>query len=203
MEAGLVTEILQGGVKKFLVQPPAKIQLLIAEREKSLAEATQVVRELQETYDQKRVSAKPRLQLFEGRAELQQMMKDLLLYRDITVRACWPINKMMKLLSPEFMTAFHKERAARNITLRVIWPSAQLSTLKAYPFLNSSVELKREARVAPREVDFSLGYSIYKSTVRFISSSNENFGFLVESAELARLMQAQFDIMWKVSKQIK
>lgn len=203
IEVGLVTEALQGGVKKFVVQPPSKIQLLITEKEKELVEAKQVVSGLQDVYERKRISVKPRLQLFEGRAELQQMMKDLLLYRDITVRACWPVSKMMKLLSPEFMTEFHKERAARNITLHVIWPFTQLSTLKSNPTLNSSLGLKREARVAPREVDFSLGYSIYKNTVRFISSSDENFGFLVDSVELARMMQMQFDVLWKISKQLK
>lgn len=203
VEAGLVVETLQGGVKKFVVQPPGKLLLLISEREKSLAEAKHAVYELQKTYEQKRVSAKPRLQFFEGRVELQQMMKDLLLYRDITVRACWPINKMMKLLSSEFMTAFHKERAARNITLRVIWPFTELSALKTVPSFSSSLELKREARVAPRGIDFSLGYSIYKNTVRFVSSSNENFGFLVESVELALMMQTQFDVLWKTSKQLK
>lgn len=203
IEAGLVTEALQGGVKRFAVQPPNKVQLLITEKRKELEEAKQVVDDLQKAYEQKRVSVKPRLQLFEGRAELQQMMRDLLLYRDITVRACWPVSKITKLLSPEFMTEFHKERAARNITLHVIWPFTQLSALKSYPALNSSLGMKREARVAPSDVDFSLGYSIYKNTVRFISSSDENFGFLVDSVELARMMQMQFDVLWKISKQLK
>lgn len=200
IEVGLVAETLQGGTKKFIVQPPEKIQLLIAEKEKVLSDAKRAALELQKTYDQKSVSAKPRLQLFEGRAELQQMMKDLLLYRNIVVRAYWPVKKMLSLLSPEFLIEFHKERAARNITLRVIWPATQLSALKTNQFLNENIELKREARVAPHDVDFSLGYSIYKNTVRFISSSNESFGFLVESFELAEMMQTQYDILWKNSK---
>jgi len=201
-ETGLVTETLQGGVKKFVVQPPGKIQLLIGEKERELGEAKQITQELQQAYEHKHTSAKPRLQLFEGRAELQQMMKDLLLYRDITVQAFWPIKKITALLSPEFMTKFHEERAIRNITLRVIWPTAQLSTLKTYPHLKSSPELKRAARIAPNGIDFSLGYSIYQNTVRFISSSSENFGFLVESAELANVMKAQFELIWRQSKKL-
>ncbi len=203
IEAGLVTETLQGSTKKFIVQPPEKIQLLIIEKENIINDAKRVVQELKRAYDHKRISAKPRLQLFEGRAELQQMMKDLLLYRDITVRAYWPVAKMLALLSPEFLIKFHQERAARNITLRIIWPATQLPALKNHQFLNSNLELKREARVAPHNIDFSLGYSIYKNTVRFISSSSENFGFLVESFELAEMMQTQYDILWKYSKPLK
>jgi len=200
---GLITETLQGVTKKFIVQSPAKIQLLIAEKEQELNDAKCVTEELQQTYNRNHISDKPRLQLFEGRAELQQMMKDLLLYRDITVFAYWPIKKMLALLSSEFLINFHKERAKRNIALRVIWPATQLSALKANQFLNTNLGLKREARVAPHDIDFSLGYSIYNNTVRFISSSNENFGFLVESFELAEMMKTQYDILWKNSKRLK
>lgn len=203
IEAGLIIETLQAGTKKFIIQPPEKIQLLIIEKEKILNDAKRAAEELQQTYKQKQISAKPRLQLFEGQKELQQMMKDLLLYRNITVRAYWPVKKMLALLSPEFLTRFHEERAARNITLKVIWPATQLSPIKTHQFLSSNAELKREARVAPHTVDFSLGYSIYQNTVRFISSSKENFGFLVESFELAEMLQTQFDILWKNSKPLK
>lgn len=203
IEVGLITEALQGGTKKFSIQRPEKVQLLITEKEKELSEAKLEAKELSQNYDRNRIFIKPRLQLFEGRAELQQMMKDLLLYRDITVRAYWPIKKMLALLSAEFLINFHKERASRNITLRVIWPSTQLSALKTNQFLNTNLELKREARIAPHDIDFSLGYSIYNNTVRFISSSNENFGFLIESFELAEMMKTQYDILWDNSKPSK
>lgn len=203
IEVGLVAETIRNRTKEFMIQPPEKIQILIEEKEKGLVEAKGIIQDLEQVYGQKRFSIKPRLQLFEGRAELQQMMKDILLYRDITVRAYWPVKKMLALLSPEFMATFHKERVARNIALHVIWPKTQLPALKDNPFLDSSSELKREVRVAPDGIDFSLGYSIYKNTVRFISSSNENFGFLVESTELAEMMQTQFDVLWNISKKLK
>jgi len=131
------------------------------------------------------------------------MMKDLLLYRDITVRAFWPIKKNVGVIIPRILINFHKERAERNISLRVIWPATQISALKENDFLSGSSNLKREARVAPKNVDFSLGYSIYKNTVRYISSSNENFGFLVESRELAEMMKTQYDFLWENSKPLK
>jgi sugar-specific transcriptional regulator TrmB len=201
--AGLVAETNQNGIKKFFAQPPENIKLLISEKEIAFNDAKQVINELQKNFERRTTINKPKLQLFEGRQELQQMMKDLLLYRDITVQAYWPIKKITTVLTPEFLTKFHQERAERNIKLQVIWPTTQLSFIKTHPFLKNSLALKRECRVAPHSLDFSLGYTIYKNTVRFISSQKENFGFIVESAELAEMMKTQFKFIWEKSKVIK
>lgn len=203
IEVGLVFESLKNGIKKFAVQPPQKITQLLEEKEKNISEAKQAVVELEQIYNKKNISLKPRLKMFEGKAELQQMMKDLLLYRDITVQAYWPVKKMLELLTPEFMNKFHAERVARNIELQVIWPADQVPSATAHKFLGTDVGLKRQARIAPKNINFTLGYSVYSNTVRFISSSRENFGFLVESAELADMMRGQFEILWNNSKTIK
>ena len=78
---------------------------------------------------------RPILQLFEGREELQQMMKDMLLYQNITVYVYWPILDVIKSLTPQFHQEFHNERIKRNITLKTIWPRTQIPSLEKYPFL--------------------------------------------------------------------
>jgi len=201
-DEGLVIEGQKNGTAMFSVQPPEKLQLLLAEKEKELVLAKSGLAMLQTDYLKQNKTAKPKLQLFEGRQELQQMMKDLLLYRDITVHALWPIETITKLLTAEFMAEFHKKRAERNITLKVIWPAGQLSEVKKHSFLKDATQ-KRQAKIAPAHIDFSLGYTIYNNTVRFISSSKENFGFLVESAELAAMMKSQWEIIWNLSRPIK
>ena len=198
----MIVESQKGGVAIFFVQPPEKLQLLLAEKERELILAKSNLATLQADYLKQNKTARPKLQMFEGRQELQQMMKDLLLYRDITVYALWPMETIAKLLTAEFMAEFHKKRAERNISLQVIWPAGQLPEIKKHSFLKDATQ-KRQARVAPVGVDFSLGYSIYGNTVRFISSSKENFGFLVESNELATMMKSQWEIIWNLSKSIK
>ena len=200
---GLVIESQQLGIKMFAVQPPAKIRLLVEEKEKGIASAMKSLDQLAAIYKSGQVSAKPRMQLFEGRAALQQMMKDMLLYRDITVRACWPIRKIIRLLGLNFLKKFHRERVARNIDIKVIWPARQIPDFKKFPFLKPKNALKRKIRLAPPGTDFSLGYAIYGNTVRYISSSKENFGFLVESPEMAQMMRQQWRLVWKQSKTFK
>ena len=162
-----------------------------------------VLVDFQKQYNEKQKLARPNLQIFEGKNELQQMMKDMLLYRDITVYAFWPIKNIINVLGKDFLREFHKKRVERNIKIKVIWPEKQIPEFKKYQFLKIKPELKREVRIAPAQIDFSLGYAIYGNTVRFISSSKENFGFLVESNELAKVMKNQFEVIWGISKKFK
>lgn len=203
LEKGLITETTQGGVKTFAVQPPEKLELLIIEKKKGIKNALAQLEQLKREHSKKPASQKPRLQMFEGKEELKQMMKDMLLYRDIEVLAYWPVKKIISLLGTEFMANFHKQRVAQNIKLKVIWPSSQIPKIGKHPFLKTGAELRREARSAPAGMDFSLGYSIYGNTVRFISSSKESFGFLVESPELADMLRKQFTVFWKIGKPVK
>jgi HTH-type transcriptional regulator, sugar sensing transcriptional regulator len=203
IQKGLVYETLKGGVKKFAPQPSEKINLLLQEKEKSISQAKKILENFNLEYQNASQLFGPRLQVFEGRESLQQMMKDILLYRDITVRAYWPVKHIIQLLTPQFWQKYQKERVARNIELKVIWPQEQMPDFNKFPYLKSSQELKREARVAPKGVNFSLGYGIYGNTVRFISSAKESFGYLIESAELAEMMTGQFDLIWQQSKPIK
>ena len=131
------------------------------------------------------------------------MMKDLLLYQDITVLAYWPIIKVAEILSPDFLEEFQRQRLGNNIRLKTIWPPSQIPASKIYKFLKTGEQQKREVRLAPPGTNFSLGYAIYNNTVRFISSNRENFGFLIESQELADTMKGQFEIIWKHSKPLQ
>ena len=200
---GLISQTLKSGVKMFTVLPPEKLQVLIEEKEKNILSAKAVLVDFQKQYNEKQKLARPNLQIFEGKNELQQMMKDMLLYRDITVYAFWPIKNIINILGKDFLREFHKKRVERNIKIKVIWPEKQIPEFKKYQFLKIKPELKREARIAPAQIDFSLGYAIYGNTVRFISSSKENFGFLVESNELAKVMKNQFEVIWGISKKFK
>lgn len=202
IEKGIVSESQKSGIKIFLAQPPSKIQLLLNEKKQQLNQATHELEKLNDLYQQQKF-AKPRLQIFEGRRELQQMMKDMLLYRDITLFAFWPIKNVIKILTPKFLKEFNSKRIKRNINIKVIWPKKHQELINKYPHLKQGEKNKRNIKIAPTDVSFELGYAIYQNTVRFISSSKENYGFLVESPELVNTMKNQFDIIWKISKKIK
>ena len=203
VEKGLIYETLKGGVKKFAPQPPEKIKLLLDEKEQDITAAKKTLESLNIEYQKMSQMFGPRLQVFEGRASLQQMMKDMLLYRDIEVLAYWPIKNIIETLTPKFLEKFHQERIVRNIKIKVIWPAEQASLVKKFNFLNIDASQKRESRLAPKDINFSLGYSVYGNTTRFISSQKESLGFLIENLELAEMMKGQFNLIWNISKPLK
>ena len=199
---GLVVQTIRGGVKVFSVQQLGHVEKMLAEKQEQLDQSKKSLENLRQTELQLRQTFGPRLQLFEGREALQQMIKDVLLYRDMELRAYWPIMDVMKLLTPEFFKDYDKKRQKLNISVKGIWPHDRYPSLKTHPSLYPGKAFKREIRLAPPGADFTLGYTIYGNTVRFISSSKENFGFIVESYELVKTMQNQFDFMWKHCKPV-
>src|SRR5262249_22093479 len=130
----------------------------------------------------------PKFQLYEGAEGLQFVLKDMLLYRNIATCAFWPIKAMVDILSPEFFHYHNKQRIRNNIYTRAIWPEHQTVEIKDHPYLGTGEEFRREIRIAPEEIDSSMGYWTYGNKVTFISSRKESFGFIIESRELVEML---------------
>ena len=64
-------------------------------------------------------------------------------------------------------------------------------------------EFLREIRVAPKEMDFSMGYWVYGRKAAFISSRAESFGYVIESEELVQTLKSQFELIWRLSAPLK
>lgn len=107
---------------------------------------------------------------------------------------------MIEILGPEFFKKHNKERIERNIYTQAIWPSLQTVTTSDYPFMGQGNAFKREIRIAPKNIHFSMGYWIYGNKAAFISSNKESFGFIIESKEFVQMLSSQFDVMWNISK---
>ena len=159
--------------------------MLIEEKQKEVGAAKTALATFKSEYYAGGKSFKPRLQIFEGREELQQMMKDMLLYRDITAHVLWPVEKIIKLLGSDFYREFHKKRAARNIQIKVIWPRPQITAKTKYDFLKNDAELKREIRVAPK-ILISLWVTPFMPIPCDLFLRKENYGFLIESQKWPR-----------------
>lgn len=203
-EKGLVTHTTKGGVKLFVAEPPAKITLLFQER-------IDILREQQKRYERllpelahvsPTVFLHPTFHLYEGDKGLQHVLKDMLLYQDIKTCAFWPIKAMVDVLSPAFFRYHNRERIKNNIWTRAIWPKRQTVDMHSHPYLGVGSEFKREIRIAPKEIDCSMGYWIYINKVAFIASRKESFGFIIESRELVEMLMAQFEVIWRLSEPV-
>lgn len=201
-EQGLVARSVQRGVNLYTAEPLDKIDLLYQKRIEILKKKQQAAKALIPKLEQQigLHQFKPKIRQYEGRDELQAILEDMLLLKDIETLAFWPIEKMMDVMQDDFTHYHNKERIKRNISIRVVWPHMQGTAMKQWPYLSAGKEFLREARLAPPDIDFNMGYWLYGTKVAFVSSRAETFGFIVDSQEYADLMRMQFEMAWNISK---
>lgn len=202
-QMGLVTQTINmEGVKVFSAEPPEKISILFDQKIVELKKHQDVYKELLEEIRNSSLSSltTPSFQLFQGEDALRHALKDMLLYRNIETYSFWPIRTMLDMLSPEFFEYLNKERIKNNLYTKAIWPSSQIVSTTEYPYLGGGESHKREIRIAPPQINFSMGYWLYANKAAFISSRKESVGFIVESTELVEMLLVQHTLVWGQSK---
>jgi len=204
-QKGLVLQSEKQGIKIWQASQPEKVQEVLNDQinqiEKAKTSFLNILPDLKSK--QKTDFIIPKFTYYEGADGVRQMMKDVLLYRDLATEAFWPIKDMLDVLGSDYLANHNKERIRRNISLRTIWIKGREVDIKKNIFLGVGKEFKREIRMAPQGVESSMGYWAYGNKVAFMSSKKESFGFIVESLELRQLLKTQFEILWPLSKPIK
>lgn len=158
-EKGLIAQSQKDGVKVFSAASQEKIAIVFDEHMKEIASVKAAVDEaFLEIQNGKTPDTNPRMQIFEGKKEMQHLTRDLLLHKNISARSYWPIKLMLEVLGEEFFREFNRERARRNITIQAIWPEKQAVDMNQYPYMGSGGPFLREVRIAPKDIDFSMGY---------------------------------------------
>lgn len=203
---GLVTQSEKQGVKVWQASSPDKIREILNEQTNQIETVKNSLLDILPKLKarQKVDFITPKFTFYEGRDGIRQIFKDVLLYHDIETLAFWPVKNMIEVVGREFLEKYvTKERLSRNISVRFIAPKNKMVDIEKYPFFGSNARLKRQVRIAPHNIDYSMGYWIYSNKVAFISSKKESFGFIVESKELVQLQENQFEVMWNLSKKIE
>ncbi len=201
---GLVIETIEGGVKHFVAEPVEKIRILYRQKIDEL--------KLYETNMDKALSGlsdlagigqfKPRIKFFEGQEGVQNLLQDCWQYQNIEALTLWPILSFQDAISEDFLYYHNIMRIKQGITVKAIWENDQTMSMKAPPHLGSGHRYLRDIRLAPADMKFEMGYWIYANKAAFVSSTAENFGFLIESAELIQMLKAQHSVIWNISQPI-
>ncbi len=196
---GIVIESQKNGIKTFLPGSKEKVAAILEEEITQLEKGKADIEKIFEQIQLGGITTSPKFQLFDGREGVQNILRDVLLYRDIQTMSYWPIKSILDIVSVEFFRNLNIERIKRKISVRAIWPQNQIIDIKKYTFMGGGKKFLRETRLAPKEIAFSMGYWIYGNKVAFISSRKEAFGFIVESKEFVEMLSSQFELVWKAS----
>lgn len=200
LASGLITQSTKNGIKIFSPITKEAFELIFDQRIIEIKNTKETFFNTIEEIKKNKTWEKPKIQIFEGPEEMRNLARDFLLYRDIETQSYWPIKSMIEVLGVDFFKDFNQERIKRNIWVNAIWPENQKVSNDKYPFMGAGEEFLREIRIAPKEIDFSMGYWIYENKVAFISSKKSNFGFIIENIELADMLRSQFEAIWQISK---
>ncbi|MEK7068910.1 MAG: helix-turn-helix domain-containing protein [Patescibacteria group bacterium] len=206
-QKGLVVQSERQGVKIWYAEQPQKIQTILDKEihtfEETKGNLETLLPTLQSKYRNDLVN--PHFQFFEGKDGIKHVLNDILLYENIDTESFWPAREMIEVLGVDFLSQHNKKRIKRNIRIRSIWPEGRsknesADTVKQNPFIGSGEAFKRLIRVAPKGIKSPMGYWAYKNKVAFVSSKNEGFGFIIQSADFRKLLQTQFEVLWQLSK---
>lgn len=199
--AGFINHVSQEGTKIFAAEPPEKLNLLYKQKidrmRVSQRQLENYIPDLTARMGSK--NTKPKLQYFESKNALHNMMNDILLHDNITIFSFWPVQSMINAVGEDYLNHFNIIRIKKNIRLKAIWPPNQAVNIRRYPFMGAGNALLREVRIAPEKINSHLSYMIYHDKIMIISSRNENYGFILQSQDMSETMKNHFMFIWKLS----
>ena len=198
---GIVERSLKFGVRSFSAQSPDKLDKLFEAKQKELETKRQKFKTqmpLLMSKFGKRGSA-PKIKIYEGAKEIENVYDDILNYRNIDSFSAWPASNMVSHLQEEYWLRNKRERVRNNLRIYQIRTNEKQPDITKAPYTTPCPELLRFSRIAPIEMDFEMGYWIYANKVAMLSSSKERYGFIIESEEMVGMLQSQWKYIWSVS----
>jgi len=201
LKQGLISQSEKLGVKIWQAEDPEKIKEIFEDKINDYEQIKNSLDNiLPEIINRKKIDYKaPHFKYFEGKEEVKYILKNMLLYKNIETFTLWPIKNAIEVLGKDFFIEHNKKRIRRDIYVKSIWPQDKVVDLRQNIFLGVGDKFKREIRLAPKNITYSMGYWIYGNKAAFLSSQKEMFGFIIESIELVELLRVQFDLLWNLS----
>jgi sugar-specific transcriptional regulator TrmB len=196
---GLAKKTKREGITYWQSEKPEYLLKMLGEKASDIKKAELQLVDLLPTLNARKNKefSVPKFTYMEGVEGIRQILRDILLYRNISTQAFWPIDKMLDVIGDDFLAEHNAQRIRQGISIHAIWPK---NTVVNKPFLGVGPSFLREIRIAPESIDCRMAYWIYANKVAFTSSKKECFGFIVESEELAETQKVQFDFIFSKSK---
>ncbi len=202
ISGGMAHQSISKSIKIFEAEPAEKIRILYARKMDEMRREQRTLDTMIPILEERAGLSpfRPSVKFYEGQEGVQSLMEDMLQYEGIESYTIWPIQSMLDTVTPEFLRHHNKERIRRNISFKSVWQREQAEILGSPEFLGTGDRYLREIRISPNDMNFSMGCWYYENKAIYISSASENFGFMIESAEMLGLLRAQFQILWDVSE---
>jgi sugar-specific transcriptional regulator TrmB len=199
---GLLNIVLKGKSQSYFALPPRNIVTVLKSQKEKIDEQIDEVRNILPQLNQIYGSTKnkPGVRYFSGE-EIRLIYEEIL---DSPISETLFIGSMAKtaeVVGLRYLKNWMKRRAALGIKTRAI--RIREGEIKDDPVINTRTKnYLRSYRIAPENFKSPMHIIIYGNNVASISTSQENFGFVITSKEYAETMKNMFREVWKNSKEI-
>ena len=176
-------------------------QVLVNQAEKTFQGMQQALPELLAMYGLS--ENRPHVSFYEGREGIQTLWNLTLDCQDKKIYQLANVENLVEMAGRDFVYGYIERRIEKGIWNYLIHETSGRSVerLDYDPStIGKDAELLREIRTAPPMFALTGTAFIYDNKVSFLSSREESFGFLIESAEFSSTMKAVFDALWQVSE---
>ena len=185
VDTGFLTQTMQGKKSIFSAVSP---DALVTIQKRRLEKLETILPELKAMHNVK--GSKPRIAYYEGQSGIDHINKDTLKYKGEIIGFTTP--RFVKFNEQQLSREYIAERVVRKNCVRVIGEmSSEMLSLKQ----RDNQEL-RETRLLPVQIfhsDIEIG--IYGNKM-FILDYKQEYGFIIESQEIASVMKMIFEIIW-------
>ena len=181
------------GKKFFTAKDPGGLRRKLHQQLSSL---DGLMPELMALYDKSRL--KPKISYFEGPDCGRIVMEDLLSTKEGQYRYFGSLTVQLAVEGDDHAEELVRRRVALNIKSMSIRPRESKEMMKLYP---ASQEYLREVRYFPKKVPDNIpSIFIYDRRLAVVSSQREEYALIVESVELAGLMNIIWNFIWEISE---
>ena len=191
---GIITQSLQSSGRVYNAVSPSALVELQAKRLRLVEDRIDELNAITNLSPNK-----PRIQYFEGRDQMRQLVEKESVYCKKELLAIWNRQSVINQLGgPDIMEKLDVERREKGINIRLIAVKEEKPPFKGG---GGDKDDMREIRYAPEGMDFPMGISIYDTgKVGLITSEAERVGILIESKEFETTMRQLFEAFWSISK---
>lgn len=196
----LVVSQEENGKSTFSISDPKNISQMLDSSAEDILKAQREFKKLLPTILESPRVSEPKIRMFSGREGCQQTLRDILWYENTLTYTLWSMDKILKVITPEFLKWHNERRVSRNISLHSIRTAEDRPSADKYEFNGAGKAHLRELRFLSEGIDLSMSYWIYGDNVAFVSSGAELYGFIVHSKEFSEMMLIHFKLLWQQAK---
>ena len=188
----LINVDFKGSKKRFTARDPA---IFLKKMEDQFNKVNQLLPELKALYHFNPV--KPKISYYEGPEGVRAVTDDLLTTKSGKYCYFGSLLVQFGLEGPDHAKDFIAKRLSMGIhSYSIRPPEAQA----ADPWFLPGTERLRHVRYFPKPVARNiLNLYIYDIRIAIISSASEKYALIIESPELANLLQSIWDLVWEIS----